>query len=506
MKYLWCCVLLFTGSVLGANKIQSVRLWPSPDNTRVVFDLAQQPTFKMVGRNGQQIIVELDDVTSTSLGKLSGESRLIKNIQVRRITGRNAVQILIDVTGQTKQSLFALPPVDNYGHRLVLDVTDTALAAIEATPKAKTAPVGKGRPVIIAIDAGHGGHDPGAIGPKGTYEKNVTFAIAQKLQALINKEPGFKAVMTRSGDYYIYPSKRPDVARDLQADMLVSIHADAAENRKASGASVWVLSLKRATTEVGKMMEQTEQHSELLGGVAEVIKDSANEKYLAQMVLDLSMNHSMSAGFDVADLVLKQLDDVTKLHKQQPQAASLGVLKAPDIPSILVETGYISNVSEEQKLKSPSHQQKLASAIFKGLKQHFYKSPPADTALARTAVKSNGRSYPELNTSQDSELAEAATAVVALPAKPPGPIVRQTPSTLRQPGPIVRQVKPQPKASNTVASPASGAGKVAKTHKVKSGESLSMLASRYGVSMAVLRKHNNLKTDQIRIGQVLRIP
>lgn len=512
MRLLWCLFWFCSFQVLAANKIQSVRLWPSPDNTRVVFDLAEKPDFKMLGRTGQQILVELNDVSSASLGKLSGESTLVKTIQVRKIAGRNAVQILVDVTGQTKQTLFALPPVDSYGHRLVLDITDTALAAIESAPKAKTAPIGKGRPVVIAIDAGHGGHDPGAVGPKGTYEKHVTYAIAQKLQALINKEPGFKAVMTRTGDYYIYPSKRPDIARDLQADMLVSIHADAAENRKASGASVWVLSLKRATTEVGKMMEQTEQHSELLGGVAEVIKDSANEKYLAQMVLDLSMNHSMSAGYDVAAMVLNQLDDVTKLHKKQPQAASLGVLKAPDIPSILVETGYISNVSEEQKLKSPSHQQKVANAIFKGLKQYFYKSPPADTALARKTGKADTSAAIRVSTTpppaqtsvvEQALAAEAAESIAKLPSKQPGPVVRQ----IRQPGPIVRQVKSEPPMS-TKASAKSVANKALKpkTHKVKSGESLSGLASRYGVSMAALRKYNNLKSDQIRIGQVLRIP
>jgi N-acetylmuramoyl-L-alanine amidase len=462
----------------------------------VVFDLTEKPDFKLIGRSGNQIIVELNDINSTSLGKFTGESSLVKNIQVRKIQGRMAVQLILDVVGATSQEAFALPPVDNYGHRLVIDITDKALAAIEAAPRATKTKVTKGRPIVIAIDAGHGGHDPGAIGKKGTYEKNVTFAIAQKLQALINKESGFKAVMVRTGDYYIYPSKRPDVARDLQADMLVSIHADAAENRKASGASVWVLSLKRATTEVGKMMEQTEQHSELLGGVAEVIKDSANEKYLAQMVLDLSMNHSMSAGFDVAELVLEHLEDVTKLHKEKPQAASLGVLKAPDIPSILVETGYISNINEEQKLKSPSHQQKLATAIFKGLKTHFYKSPPADTSIAmRTGKEPVGAAAVEPATAP-VEQPTVAPATNLTGATKPGPVVRQ-------PGPIVRQVPV--KTTTSSKKPAAESSK-AKTHKVKSGESLSLLASRYGVSMAQLRKHNNLKSDQIQIGQVLRIP
>ena len=479
------CLTFFSVAVLAANKIDSVRIWPSPDSTRVVFDMQQKPVFRLLPKQGALVTLEIDGIHEPKLGKMSGESELVKSIRVQKVSGKASVRVLLDLSRESTEKAFALPPSDRYGHRLVLDITDVqAEKAFVAPPPARKSSSGGGRDIIIAIDAGHGGHDPGAVGPKGTYEKHITMAVAEKLAALINKEPGFKAVQTRTGDYYIYPSKRPDVARSKQADLLVSIHADAAENRKASGASVWVLSLKRATTEVGRMMEQTEQHSELLGGVAEVIKDSANERYLAQTVLDLSMNHSMTTGFDVAAAVLHEMGHVTKLHKKEPQAASLGVLKAPDIPSILVETGYISNHSEEQKLKTASHQQKLAAAIFRALKKHFHNSPPADSAIAQRRGKSD----------------------LQLPDQRSVPVRNNTAGTPTVTGtPASAGSAPVRVAGPVLPSGSQGSGRII-VHKVKSGESLSMLARKYGVPMSQLRQFNQLKSDNIRIGQNLKVP
>ncbi len=481
------CLTLCSFVVLAANKIDSVRIWPSPDSTRVVFDVEQKPVFRLLAKQGSLVTLEIDGVSEPKLGKMSGASELVKSIRVQKVAGKTSIRVLLDLSRESTEKAFALPPSDRYGHRLVLDLTDVqAEKAFVAPPQPRRTAGSSGRDIIIAIDAGHGGHDPGAVGPKGTYEKHITMAVAEKLAALLNKEPGFKAVQTRTGDYYIYPSKRPDVARSKQADLLISIHADAAENRKASGASVWVLSLKRATTEVGRMMEQTEQHSELLGGVAEVIKDSANERYLAQTVLDLSMNHSMTTGFEVAASVLQELDSVTKLHKKQPQAASLGVLKAPDIPSILVETGYISNHNEEQKLKTASHQQKLANAMFRALKKHFQQSPPADSALAQWRGKSN------LQMPAESATAQSSGTSASLPASSSPTVSGPRNNTATVAGPAL------PTRSE-------GSARLV-THKVKSGESLSMLARKYGVPMSRLRQINQLKSDNIRIGQTLRVP
>ena len=470
-------LVLLSTPAWAVNSVKGVRIWHAPDNTRLVLDLASAPSHKVKRlSNPSRLEIELAGVTSLNLGAISGDSPLVKRVYASR-TPSAATAVVIELAFPVNDSIFSLPPSPPYGHRLVVDLKaqNTTAAARPQTaapvlsvqskssvspvrdsaPQTATQPRATGRDIIIAIDAGHGGQDPGAVGPQGTYEKNITLSISRQLADMINKQPGLKAVLTRTGDYYIHPNKRPDIARQKQADLLISVHADAVKNRKAHGASVWVLSMRRATTEVGRMLEQTEQHSELLGGVAEVIKDSANERYLAQTVLDLSMNHSMVTGFEVAKEVLREVAPIAHLHKKEPQAASLAVLKAPDIPSILFETGFISNYQEERQLKDPRHQHKLALALFRAVKRYFEKSPPADSLFA--AHKNHGRSVP--------------TVI------PPSP---------------------NKAAVATASSP--------RTHKVKRGESLSGVAKQYGVSMAELRRYNNLKSDNILIGQTLRIP
>ena len=232
-----------------------------------------------------------------------------------------------------------------------------------------------GDKVIIAIDAGHGGQDPGAIGPGGTREKNVTIAIARKLRTLLNDDPMFRGVLTRDGDYFISVMGRSDVARKQNAHFLVSIHADAAPNRDATGASVWVLSNRRANSEMAGWLEQHEKQSELLGGAGDVLANSQADPYLSQAVLDLQFGHSQRVGYDVATSVIGQLQRVGNLHKRRPEHASLGVLRSPDIPSILVETGFISNSGEERLLGSDDYQQKIAQAIYTGLRNYFTAHP-----------------------------------------------------------------------------------------------------------------------------------
>ncbi|WP_233079709.1 N-acetylmuramoyl-L-alanine amidase [Rheinheimera soli] len=478
VRVLSLMLLLLCSHSWAVNSVKGVRIWHAPDNTRLVLDLANAPSHKVKRlSNPSRLEIELAGVNSLNIGAVTGDSPLVKRVYASR-TPSAATAVVIELSFPVSDSIFSLPPSPPYGHRLVVDlkaqgagssgsqgapvtsVTPSTPAPVvsQSVPSASqgtTSSRATGRDIIIAIDAGHGGQDPGAVGPKGTHEKIITQSVSRQLAAMINQQPGLKAVLTRTGDYYIHPNKRPEIARQKQADLLISIHADAVQNRKAHGASVWVLSMRRATTEVGRMLEQTEQHSELLGGVGEIIKDSANERYLAQTVLDLSMNHSMVTGFEVAKEVLREMSTVAHLHKKEPQAASLAVLKAPDIPSILVETGFISNYNEERLLKDPNHQHKLAQAIFRAVKRYFEKSPPADSLFA--AHKNNGRSVPTV----------------------------------------------MPTSQNRSATVASSGNR---THKVKRGESLSRVARQYGVSMAELRRHNNLKSDNILIGQVLRIP
>ncbi|MEH8021665.1 MULTISPECIES: N-acetylmuramoyl-L-alanine amidase [Rheinheimera] len=422
------CLLLLVllSSVAAANQVQGVRVWPSPDNTRIVFDMAAAPVHKSFTLNKpERLVIDLSNIKGGStLPQISGESALIKAI--RSSGDANKMRIVLDLNKATKTSVFALPPTPPYGHRLVVDLFDDS--PVENIPPVA---IRAARDIVIAIDAGHGGEDPGSIGPSGFYEKNITLPVATQLARLINAQPGMKAMMVRTNDYYIHVNKRTEIARGQQADLLVSIHADAFTSPQPRGASVWVLSMRRATTEVGRMLEQTERHSELLGGVAEIIKDSVNERYLAQTVLDLSMNHSMITAHQVASEVLLELDRIAFLHKKEPQAASLGVLKAPDIPSILVEIGFISNPQEEKLLKSASHQSKLAQSLFTALKRHFEKSPPADSLFAQQRSRE---------------------------------------------------------------------------HRVSAGESLSLLAQRYNVSIDDLRHINKLSSDSINVGQTLRIP
>ena len=429
-KFLSCAGLtilwFFSALSYASNQVQSIRIWPSPDNTRVVLDLAAAPQYKSFSLdNPDRLVIDLSNITgSATLPAINGDSSLIKAI--RSSGDDSSMRIVLDLNRTVKPTVFALTPTAPYGHRLVIDFPEQQRVEIRPPPSIRAA-----RDIIVAIDAGHGGEDPGSIGPSGIYEKNLTLPIANRLAELINKEPGMRAVMVRTGDYFIHVNRRTEVARGQQADLLVSIHADAFTSPQPKGASVWVLSLRRATTEVGRMLEQTERHSELLGGVAEVIRDSANERYLAQTVLDLSMNHSMVTAYQAANQVLAELGKITSLHQAKPQAASFGVLKSPDIPSILVEVGFISNPHDEKQLKSASHQTRLAQSLHRALKRHFELAPPADSLFAQQR---------------------------------------------------------------------------AREHKVQAGESLSLLAQRYDVSVDALRSHNRLANDSIRIGQVLRIP
>lgn len=276
------------------------------------------------------------------------------------------------------------------------DRTTAVTSSNTVTRPAARATSSSGGKVVIAIDAGHGGQDPGAIGPGGTREKNVTIAVARKLRTLLNDDPMFKGVLTRDGDYFISVMGRSDVARKQNANFLVSIHADAAPNRSATGASVWVLSNRRANSEMANWLEEHEKQSELLGGAGDVLANSQSDPYLSQAVLDLQFGHSQRVGYDVATNMLGQLERIGSLHKRRPEHASLGVLRSPDIPSVLVETGFISNHSEERLLASDEYQQQLADAIYKGLRNYFQAHPmqsaPQGSAAQTASAATPGES------------------------------------------------------------------------------------------------------------------
>ncbi|CQI89398.1 N-acetylmuramoyl-L-alanine amidase [Yersinia rohdei] len=339
----------------------------------------------------------------------------------------------------------------------------------------KASRVANSTQVVVAIDAGHGGQDPGAIGQNGLQEKSVTLAIARRLEALLNSDQMFKPVLTRNGDYFISVMGRSDVARKQSANVLVSIHADAAPNRSATGASVWVLSNRRANSEMGSWLEQHEKQSELLGGAGDVLANTASDPYLSQAVLDLQFGHSQRVGYDVATKVLRELQSIGDIHKRRPEHASLGVLRSPDIPSLLVETGFISNSTEERLLGSSAYQEKIAQAIYKGLRSYFLAHPlQADPKV---------ENRPLIETAAVNSSSQRASA--------------------SQPEPVVSNVN-TPSGRSAAAKPVlTGKSQI---HKVQRGETLSGIASQYGVSMAVLRQSNTLKNDVVWVGQRLKVP
>lgn len=384
MKRFW--VFLFACAPLWAwadNSVDSVRVWPSPDKTRVVFDLSDTPDysyFTLYQQKPYRLVIDFNNTSlKAGLENLGKESLLVDKIRTSSPKNASSTRIVIELDSKSDANLFVLPANDAYKDRLVVDLPGKS---VERSGPAKSVSELKDRRVTVAIDAGHGGDDPGSIGPRGTYEKDVVIRIARALAKLINDDPGMQAYLIRTGDYYVGLNERPQKAWDVKADFFVSIHADAFRTPQPSGGSVWVLSKRRADSEVGRWLENREQQSELLGGVTDILSKNGHEPYLAETLLDMSMDSSIAGAYSAAKYIIDEMSVVTKMHKKTPQAASFAVLKSPDKPSLLVETGFISNPREEQLLTSNAHQQKLARALYNGIRRYFVSNPIDNTYLA----------------------------------------------------------------------------------------------------------------------------
>lgn len=375
-----CCsiVLLTCWTLAQAASVVGVRMWPAPDNTRLVFDLNAPVEHNLfVLEHPQRIVIDLKATDlKTSLPALSDAS-FIKQIRYARREG-DGLRVVLDLKREVKAKSFVLKPQGEYGNRLVVDLIDEAQDKAQRPVREDREQPGQPRKVLIAIDAGHGGDDPGAIGKFGTREKNVVLGIARKLQDLVNRQPGMQAVMTRDGDYYVSLGKRVEKAREAQADLFISIHADSFRNRHASGSSVYVLSEHGASSEVARFLAESENNSDLIGGVSLDDKDDLLKKVLVDMV----KNSTMDDSHDLARDMLTGLRGVTHLHRARVEQAGFRVLKSPDIPSVLIETAFISNPKEERKLRNPQVQANLAQAIFTGLNKYFRDNPPPGTLLA----------------------------------------------------------------------------------------------------------------------------
>ena len=372
-----------------AVEIRDVRLWAGPDNTRVVVDLsAGAPHSLAILHNPERVVL---DVPAARLGKQAQRPPrgvgTIKTVRMSRSRSGN-FRLVLELARPTQARSFLTTPNAHYGYRLVVDL-GAVVGGAPRTPakpiKVKHAPA-DARDLIIAIDAGHGGEDPGAIGKNGTREKDVVLAIAHELALKINAEPGMRSILTRSGDYFVPLRDRMRRARAQQADLFVSIHADATHDRSIDGSSVYILSQRGATDEASRWLAERENASDLIGGVSLDDKDNV----LASVLLDLSQSASLNASHVAAERVLHQLTRAGEVRKHDVQQARFMVLKSPDIPSMLIETAYISNPFEEQRLRTQAQQARLAAAIHQGVRDYFYANPPMGTRVAQLANPSHG--------------------------------------------------------------------------------------------------------------------
>ncbi|GGA18912.1 N-acetylmuramoyl-L-alanine amidase [Dyella nitratireducens] len=485
------------GFALQAAEVKDARVWAGAEYTRVVFDLSGPAKYKL-SQQGDQVVLELADSTADR-GLVPSAQGLLKGLSSASQGG--ALRLTASVAPNSQPKTFVLGPSGQAGYRLVLDLypghgkqqdvsskavpdtdNDAAVASSKPVPASADkadapAPVvinasskltsRKGvttrqaavllnsqRQVVVAVDAGHGGKDQGAHGPDGTLEKNVTLAVARNLAALINRQPGMKAVLTRDGDYFIPLNQRYEIARQNQADLFVSIHADSYTSSDAKGSSVWVLSPRGKSSVAAQMLADRENSSDLIGGVSLAAENDS----LASVLLDMQQGWAVQASETVAQNVLNALSALGPTHRGYVERANFVVLRSPDVPSILVETAFISNPTEEHKLRDPGHQEQLATAIMDGVKGYFLSNPPPGTWFAVEAARRKG-------------------------------------------------VLPNDAKTDTVASTDQAAdADVRDMHRVANGETLRSIAKQYGVSLDSLKSVNGINSNSVRTGTMLVIP
>lgn len=465
---LLCCLVL----PAQAAQVDNIRLWAAPDHARLVFDLSgDAPANVFSLDNPRRLVIDLEQSRlNTDLDSLSLDGSAITAVRSGAREG-GGLRVVLELSREVEPRHFTLPPNEQYGHRLVVDMEYPGESAVqnpidpieamireqeiaanrprsqasgeasrvdpEAVARQPAAPHPR-RDIIIAIDAGHGGEDPGAIGPSGTREKDVVMEISRRLQRLVDDTEGFRAVMIRDGDYYIGLRQRTQIAREQKADFFVSIHADAFNSPRPNGSSVYALSQRGATSETAQWLAASENQADLIGGVDGNLSLNDKDEVLRGVLLDLTMTATLNDSLAIGGQVLDQLGRVNRLHKSRVEQAGFMVLKSPDIPSLLIETGFISNPEEERRLRDSGHQQRLAESIFSGLKSHFRSNPPPASLLAWQ---------------RDNQRTPAGNE-----------------------------------------------------YRIQPGDTLSQIAARHGVPVAQLKQANELNGDVIRVGQVLRIP
>ena len=419
------------GGGASAATVENVRVWSGPEGTRVVFGLSGPAEHRAFALGGpERVVLDLSASSAAATLKLDEPKGSVTALRTGPRPG-GQLRLVLELNQAAKPKTFLLTPNDEYGYRLVVDLPPAHAAPV--VRRALQTSTDRGRDVVVVIDAGHGGEDPGASGRGGAREKDVVLSIARKLATEVDSQPGMRAVLVRDGDYFVSHRKRMEIAHDARADFFISIHADSYRDPTAKGATVYMLSDKGASDEAALLLAQRENASDLIGGVSLADKD----QMLARVLLDLSQSAALNSSMAAGQRLIRRMSAVTAMRRRDVQQAPFLVLKSPDIPSLLVETAYISNPREEASLRSAKYQSALAFAIRQGIVDYFAANPPEGSYFAQNPV-----------------------------VEPPE---------------LVR-------------------------HVIARGETLSEIAERYRVSSASIRRTNSLRTDVLRVGQVLTIP
>jgi N-acetylmuramoyl-L-alanine amidase len=373
--------LALTTAVVGeAGEVHNLRVWSGPESTRAVLDLDERVDYRLFTlEDPARVVIDIDRAGLEHDLELDPEhSGVIERVR-HGVRNGHDLRVVLDLSSRARPQSFLLAPAGEYGHRLVVDLyPDSGERARERVRQAADAATQGKRDMIVAVDAGHGGEDPGAIGPAGTYEKDIVLPISRQLVELIDEQPGMRGVLIRTGDYYVPLEERYSRAREARADLFLSIHADAFRDRRVRGSSVYVLSRRGASSEAAKLLAQSENRADLVGGV----RLDRGDDVLNSVLLDLSQNAAMEYSNRAAREILDELARVGHQHREQVERANFVVLRSPDVPSVLVEVGFISNPHDEANLRQAAHRRRVAEAIVRGVRKHFFETAPQGTWIA----------------------------------------------------------------------------------------------------------------------------
>lgn len=495
-------VQVFGSPVLYAAEVQEVRLWRAPDYTRVVFDLDEQVQYSVFALENPNRIV-IDMTNSVVRVDLSGLDFKDSPVTGMRSAPRNSsdVRVVLDLANAVNPSSFTLTENGELKNRLVVDLYDVgrAPAAQEVVPPAVNNSSPRQRDIVVAIDAGHGGEDPGAIGYDNRIrEKDVALAISRAIYDRLLSAPGYQPIMVRDGDYSVQLQRRPQIARQNRADIFLSIHADSYSTTRAEGVTIYALSERIAEDENARRVAEKENSADLLGGVAGDTSLRNIEDDLARTLLDLSMAWSIEQSITAGSYILNSLSEVATLRRDKAQQGNLWVLRSPDIPSLLIETGYLSNPDEARKLNTSAYQRRLADGIVRGVMSYFYDRPPEDTLVA---WQKENNIEPSLGIASGGSYEVKRGDSISVIAQRYGVSSRE----LRELNNLRNDVI---HVGQELAIPGMAVAAVTQImeHQTVRGETLSGIAQRYRVSLSSLRAVNGLRNDVIHVGQVLKIP